>query len=89
MSDDIKWVWGVVSLPLIWIGRVIWSNHTSLQKLREEIAKDYPTWSDMHKEIHECSNEKDKQIADHKEDLLYIRGKVDNLVEREMNRGER
>ena len=77
--DTVKWV---LLVPATWIGKLMWSNHKSIADLRKEIAGNYPTWSDMKEEIRECSDDKDKMMKEQKEDLTYIRDKVDKIVDR-------
>lgn len=84
--DTLTYLWGLLALPVSYIGKLMWSNHRSIQEIREEIARDYPTWKDMHKEIAECSDSKDKIFDEQKEDLKYIRDRVDKLVDRELNK---
>lgn len=66
-------------LPGAWILKLIWSDHKSIQDLREEMAREYPTRHDVKYEIERCTKEQ-------KEDLKYIRDRVDTLVDRELNR---
>ena len=83
--DTIKYL---LVLPAGWVGKLIWSNHKSVQELREELARNYPTWSDTKREITKCSEQKDKVLEDQKEDLTYIRDRLDKLVDRELNKKE-
>ena len=86
MQVDMEWVWGLLALPVTYVSKLIWDNHKSLEDLKQEIARDYPTFHDMKLEIRECSDQKDMMLHDQKEDLKYIRDKVDMLVKRELDR---
>jgi len=83
--DTVKYL-GI--LPATWLGKLIWSNHKSLHDLRRDIAADYPTWTDMKREVMDCSDAKDKVLDDQKEDLTYIRSRLDKLVDRELDKKE-
>ena len=82
MNVDWETLKYLVILPAAWAGKFVWNNHKSIQEIREEIAADYPTWTEMKREIAGCSEQKDKMINDQKEDLTYIRDKVDKIVDR-------
>ena len=86
MQVDMDWVMGLLALPLSYIGKLIWDNHKSLQDLKREIARDYPTFHDMKSEIRECSDQKDKMLQEQKDDLKYIRSKVDSIVNRMLDK---
>jgi hypothetical protein len=83
--DTVKYL-GI--LPATWLGKLIWSNHKSLQELREAIAADYPTWTEMKTEISGVSEQKDKMFEEQKEDLTYIRSRLDKLVDRQLDKKE-
>ena len=82
--DDIRYLWSLLLIPITYLIRLIWTTHTSLHDLREEIAKDYYTSDEVKEEITSCSEAKDKAIMKQKEDLAYIRTKLDMLIERAM-----
>ena len=90
MSEDVKWLYGIVSIPVIWFIKLMWSNHTSLQELRREIAGEYPTWSELKREIQGCSDQKDHMIKEQNErvekSLNYIITQVDNIRDREIKK---
>ena len=85
-QDTLQYLWGLIALPVSYVGKLMWSNHKSIQEIREDIARDYPTWKDMHKELAECSDAKDKMLDEQRDDLKYIRDRVDKLVDRELNK---
>ena len=70
-NDSLQWVVGVLLLPITYAGKLLWSNHKSIQQIKEEIAKNYPTFDDI-----------DKRDDEQKEDIKYIRDKLDKVVER-------
>ena len=90
MSEDVKWLWGIILIPVTWFIKLMWSNHTSLQELRREIAADYPTWSEMKREIQGCSDQKDEALKEQnirvEKSLSYIIKQVDNIRDREINK---
>lgn len=89
MSDETaRWLYGLGTLIISWFLLFVWNNYKSLQDLRKEIAKDYPTWIDMKTELQDCSDQKDRMIDSQKEDLKYIRARVDMLVNRELDKKE-
>ena len=83
--DSVKYL---IVLPVTVLVKIIWNQQKSIQQIKEDLAKDYPTWSEVHKEIKECSDQKDGMLQDQKEDLTYIRDKVDKIVDRELNKKE-
>lgn len=85
-GDALTYLWGLVAVPAVWVVKALYHNKQSLQELREEIAKDYYTKTEVNLEIKECSQEKDKILDTNKEDLRYIRAKVDKLVDRMMDK---
>ena len=74
-SDTLQWAWGLVVLPVTWAGKLLWNNHKSIQDIKQELAKNYPTFEDL-----------DREAAEQREDLKYIRGKVDMLIQRELDK---
>jgi hypothetical protein len=79
MHLDIDTLKYLLAVPLAWLAKILWSDHKDLQELRQEVAKHYPTRDEVDLKIK-------TQAADHKEDLVYIRSKVDMLVQREMDK---
>lgn len=82
--DDYRLAWGIVSVPVIWVGRLIWSDHKSIQELKNELAKNYPTNTEVSTKITKCSEEKDRALHEQREDLHYIRDRVDKLIDLQM-----
>lgn len=70
-NDTMQWVVGVLLIPITYIGKLLWSHNKSIQQIREEIARDYPTFNDL-----------EKREDDQKEDIKYIRDKLDKVVDR-------
>lgn len=85
MIDDLKWLAGLAVIPVTWLVRLVWLNHTDLQSIKDK----HPTWEHMHFHIRQCSDEKDKAINDLKEDTRYIRGKVDKLYDIQIRKGDK
>jgi hypothetical protein len=81
--DTIKYL---LLIPAGWFVRLMWSNHKSIQGIREELAKNYPTWPDLKDELRGISQQQEQQHKDQKEDLHYIRDRVDEINRREIER---
>jgi len=74
-SDTLHYLWSLLAVPAVWLFKVIWQQQKSLQQLREEIARDYYTKTEV-----------DHEINDNKDDLKYIRGKLDKVVDRMLDK---
>ena len=83
MNIDWESVKYLVVLPAGILIKLVWNHEKSLQKIREEIAADYPTWSEMKREIKTCSDQKDAIIKDQNDrvekSLKYITEQVDKI----------
>jgi len=82
MIDDLKWLLGLAVIPATWLVRLVWLNHTDLQRIKDQ----HPTWEHMHFHIKQCADEKDRAINDLKEDTRYIRDKMDKLYDMQTRR---
>jgi len=81
--DSVKYL---IILPVTVLAKIMWNQQKSIQQIKEDLARDYPTWPEMNKEIKDCSDQKDGMLKDQKDDLTYIRDKVDKIVDRELDR---
>lgn len=70
-SEVLQWVQGISLLLVTWIGKVVWADHKALNEHKEHVAKTYPTKEEI-----------DHKLEDHKQDLTYIRDKLDKVVDR-------
>jgi len=77
MGDDFKWLFGFVIAPLTWVFHLIWTNHKEVQ----HIKANHPNWDDLKAEMQECSDQKDNHIHELKDDLHYIRKRVDKIID--------
>lgn len=75
-----------LALPIGWVLKIIWNNHKSIAELREEIARDYVTSKEVDDRIKDCSDSKDAFLREQKEDLEYIRDRVDKIVDRMLDK---
>jgi len=86
MSEEIRYVYATAIAAATWVMRLIWVNHKTVEALRRES----PSWAEMKQEIANCSEQKDKDINEMKNEMRdnfkYIRNKVDEINNRELSK---
>jgi hypothetical protein len=70
-GDLFQWVVGGLGAIIAWLGKISLHNRSAIEKHTRFVAENYPTRTEI-----------DKKFDSHKDDLKYIRAKVDKIVDK-------
>ena len=68
---------------LVWLGRLVWMNHTDLQALKLDYAKNGVTFQVLGKELDKCRESNREAYSRIETNISDLSNKVDRLIERE------
>lgn len=84
MNDNswLEWASGVAVILFGWIGKRLHDRDDKLQKDIEKLQKDNVTRQELNVTLRQMREDRERMHKENREDLHYIRGRVDDLIDR-------